>query len=547
MLYDKILLVDDELPILKSLIRTLRMEFAEIYSTTNVEEAIEIVKQHRISLVISDFRMPKMNGVELLIKLKTINPQLSTIMLSGQAELSDVSKALNVGALHKFITKPWDSVELIKEIHNALQRQADFAHHDVLTQCLLPNRLNDQLQKIINNKNDVSTLLLTVDLCNTATLNTTYGVTAVNTVIEGFAQQLKQQVSLDIYRSEDKFFMVLDCAAESVNLLTDMINKIDKAWQAFIPSDSPYGYKLSVSELKSWEKIDSDAINDRKCYLETIGHSPYFWLGYEDEPKAELKYLVKLLLDSGPQQFVAFFQPQVNVETNTIDGCEALVRRQTEFGNYEPPMTFIPILTKYNFIDDMTLSIFEQTLSMLEELEKAGYPDIRCAINVVANQVEKGIICQFLETIAQSNPRHLLRLDLEMTDTQLIQSYDKTRSEMQKLSEFGVRLSIDDFGTGFSGFEMICELPFDVLKVDGRFIQALGQSVADNAIFNSIVESAKSLNMGVIAECVEDLTQLDILRQHGCQHVQGYLFSPPLPKQEFVDYVQGYKQRERES
>ena len=184
---------------------------------------------------------------------------------------------------------------------------------------------------------------------------------------------------------------------------------------------------------------------------------------------------------------------------------------------------------------------------MREELEKAGYPDIRCAINVVANQVEKGIICQFLETIAQSNPRHLLRLDLEMTDTQLIQSYDKTRSEMQKLSEFGVRLSIDDFGTGFSGFEMICELPFDVLKVDGRFIQALGQSVADNAIFNSIVESAKSLNMGVIAECVEDLTQLDILRQHGCQHVQGYLFSPPLPKQEFVDYVQGYKQRERES
>ncbi|MGO1298405.1 MAG: EAL domain-containing protein [Vibrio sp.] len=545
MYYGKILLVDDELPILKSLIRTLRMEFAEIYSTTHVEEAIEIVKNQRISLVISDFRMPKMNGVELLMKLKAINPQLSTIMLSGQAELSDVSRALNVGAVHKFITKPWDSVELIKEIHDALDSQADFTHQDILTQCQSPNRLNEQLKRRADAHNHLPMLLLTIDLRNTATLNTTYGVTAVNTAIEDIAAQLKQQVSLEIYRDEDKFFIVLDCAADSIHLFTDVINQVNRAWQNFAQPDSPYGFNLYISEFKSWESLSSEAVNDRKCYLEAIGQSKYLWQGYEDEEKSELKHLVYLLLNHDLQPFVAFFQPQINVETNTIDGGEALVRRQNEFGRYEAPMTFIPILTKYNFIDDMTLSIFEQTVTLLEQLEEEGHANIRCAINVVANQVEKGIICHFLERIAKQNPKALLRLDIEMTDTQLVQSFDKVRVEMKKLSEFGVRLAIDDFGTGFSGFEMICELPFDVLKVDGRFIQALGKSAADNAIFNSIVESAKSLNMSVIAECVEDDTQLEILREHGCQHVQGYLFSPPLPKDAFIKYVKDYQQQER--
>lgn len=544
MYYEKILLVDDELPILKSLIRTLRMEFAEIYSTTHVDEAIEIVKQHRISLVISDFRMPKMNGVELLMKLKAINPQLSTIMLSGQAELSDVSRALNVGALHKFITKPWDSVELIKEIHHALESQADFAHQDILTQCQLPNRLNEQLQKLSDAQHSLPMLLLTIDLRNTATLNTTYGVTAVNTVIEEVAAQLKQHIALDIYRDEDKFFIVLDCAPESVDLLTDVLSQIHLAWQNFAKPDSPYGFNLYISEFKSWDSLSSEAVNERKCYLEKIGDSPYFWQGQEHETQSELKHLVHLLLNEDAQPFVAFFQPQINVETNTIDGCEALVRRQNEFGSYEAPMTFIPLLTKYNFIDDMTLSIFQQSIAMINWLEEKGRTDIRCAINVVSSQVEKGLIHRFLERFAGENAKALLRLDIEMTDTQLIQSYEKTRAEMKRLSEFGVRLSIDDFGTGFSGFEMISELPFDVLKVDGRFIRALGQSAADNAIFHSIVESANSLNMGVIAECVEDETQLEILREHGCQHVQGYLFSPPLSKEAFIKYVKDYQPQE---
>lgn len=132
---------------------------------------------------------------------------------------------------------------------------------------------------------------------------------------------------------------------------------------------------------------------------------------------------------------------------------------------------------------------------------------------------------------------HVDKLDIEVTETQHINDYSVARNEMEELKTLGVRLAIDDFGTGYSGFETICELPFDVLKIDGRFIKALGRSHADDAILNSITDSAKSLHMEIVAEWVEDARQLDVLRKQGCKYVQGYLFSPPLERDEFVRYV----------
>ena len=535
MLYDKILLVDDELPILKSLIRTLRMEFPELYSTTNVDEAIEIVKKERISVVISDFRMPKMNGVDLLIKIKTITPNISTIMLSGQAELSDVTRALNVGALHKFISKPWDSVELIEEIRNAISKQAMFSHSDILTRCKTRHRLEEIVTEVNNNYNDISKLVLVADLKGTASLNTNCGVPKVNAIIESLGEQLKKRINLDIYRDEDKFFIILDCAADSTSLLTETVETI----LSIDLSDSEttdVGIRLYVSEIESWEDtISAQEVNERKSYLEKLGHEHLYWLSDEGEQESELKSLVRFLLDHGADNFIAFFQPQINIETNQIDGCEALVRRKKEDGTYELPTKFVPMLTKYNFIDDLTKAVIQQSLSLVEVL-KSSQPNMRVAINVNASQMEKGILEHFLVVDGKALPG-VEFLDIEVTETQHINDYNAVREEMMMLKSYGIKLAIDDFGTGYSGFETICELPFDILKIDGRFIKALGKSHADDAILNSITDSAKSLHMEIVAEWVEDASQLDFLRKQGCKYVQGYLFSPPLERNEFIDYV----------
>ena len=532
--FDKILLVDDELPILKSLIRTLRMEFPELYSTTCVDEALEIVKRERIGVVISDFRMPKMNGVDLLIKIKTIDPNISTIMLSGQAELSDVTRALNVGALHKFISKPWDSVELVEEIRHAISKQGDFAQVDILTKCKPIRKLNELVAEVNNNGNDVSKLVLIADLQETNTLNTTYGVPKVNSMLEELGDYLRQALKLDVYREQDKFFVVVDCSAESTSLLSETIEHM-MAFPHADPAQPEFKLRLLISEIGSWEEVSSQEVNDRKSYMEKLGKNDLYWLGDEGEELDELKQLVRFLLENGSDNFIAFFQPQVNVETGRVDGCEALVRRRLDNGQYELPTKFVPMLTKYNFIDDLTKSVIKQSMSLLPELSEKNI-DIRVAINTTATQLEKGILRQFF-TDENGAVAQVDKLDIEVTETQHINDYDMARKEMDALKKLGVRLAIDDFGTGYSGFETICELPFDVLKIDGRFIKALGRSHADDAILNSITDSAKSLHMEIVAEWVEDARQLDVLRKQGCKYVQGYLFSPPLERDEFVRYV----------
>ncbi|WPC76083.1 EAL domain-containing response regulator [Vibrio porteresiae] len=532
--FDKILLVDDELPILKSLIRTLRMEFPELYSTTCVDEALEIVKRERIGVVISDFRMPKMNGVDLLIKIKTIDPNISTIMLSGQAELSDVTRALNVGALHKFISKPWDSVELVEEIRHAISKQGEFAHVDILTKCKPIRKLNELVTEVNNNGNDMSKLVLIADLQETSSLNSNYGVPKVNSILESLGDYLKRSLKLDVYREQDKFFVVVDCSAESTSLLSETIERM-LSFPHADPEQPEFKLRLLISEISSWEEVSSQEVNERKSYIEKLDKRDLYWLGDEGEEQDELKQLVRFLLENGSDNFVAFFQPQVNVETGLVDGCEALVRRRLADGQYELPTKFVPMLTKYNFIDDLTKAVIKQSMTLLPEL-LAKKLDLRVAINTTATQLEKGILRQFL--ISENGPiENVDKIDIEVTETQHINDYTLARKEMEALKALGVRLAIDDFGTGYSGFETICELPFDVLKIDGRFIKALGRSHADDAILNSITDSAKSLNMEIVAEWVEDARQLDVLRKQGCKYVQGYLFSPPLERDEFIRYV----------
>ena len=532
--FDKILLVDDELPILKSLIRTLRMEFPELYSTTCVDEALEIVKRERIGVVISDFRMPKMNGVDLLIKIKTIDPNISTIMLSGQAELSDVTRALNVGALHKFISKPWDSVELVEEIRHAISKQGEFAHVDILTKCKPIRKLNELVTEVNNNGNDMSKLVLIADLQETSSLNSNYGVPKVNSILESLGDYLKHSLKLDVYREQDKFFVVVDCSAESTSLLSETIERM-LSYPHADPEQPEFKLRLLISEISSWEEVSSQEVNERKSYIEKLDKRDLYWLGDEGEEQDELKQLVRFLLENGSDNFVAFFQPQVNVETGLVDGCEALVRRRLADGQYELPTKFVPMLTKYNFIDDLTKAVIKQSMTLLPEL-LAKKLDLRVAINTTATQLEKGILRQFL--ISENGPiENVDKIDIEVTETQHINDYTLARKEMEALKALGVRLAIDDFGTGYSGFETICELPFDVLKIDGRFIKALGRSHADDAILNSITDSAKSLNMEIVAEWVEDARQLDVLRKQGCKYVQGYLFSPPLERDEFIRYV----------
>ena len=532
--FDKILLVDDELPILKSLIRTLRMEFPELYSTTCVDEALEIVKRERIGVVISDFRMPKMNGVDLLIKIKTIDPNISTIMLSGQAELSDVTRALNVGALHKFISKPWDSVELVEEIRHAISKQGEFAHVDILTKCKPIRKLNELVTEVNNNGNDMSKLVLIADLQETSSLNSNYGVPKVNSILESLGDYLKRSLKLDVYREQDKFFVVVDCSAESTSLLSETIERM-LSFPHADPEQPEFKLRLLISEISSWEEVSSQEVNERKSYIEKLDKRDLYWLGDEGEEQDELKQLVRFLLENGADNFVAFFQPQVNVETGLVDGCEALVRRRLADGQFELPTKFVPMLTKYNFIDDLTKAVIKQSMTLLPEL-LAKKLDLRVAINTTATQLEKGILRQFL--ISENGPiENVDKIDIEVTETQHINDYTLARKEMEALKALGVRLAIDDFGTGYSGFETICELPFDVLKIDGRFIKALGRSHADDAILNSITDSAKSLNMEIVAEWVEDARQLDVLRKQGCKYVQGYLFSPPLERDEFIRYV----------
>jgi diguanylate cyclase len=228
------------------------------------------------------------------------------------------------------------------------------------------------------------------------------------------------------------------------------------------------------------------------------------------------------------------YQPKLNVASNRIVGAEALVRWQHPELGLVPPLRFIALAEELGLIQGIGNWVLQTACRDVAQWKRDGLGDLRIAINVAKPQFFAGDLADTVQRELQSSGLSADKLMIELTESMLMDSVGDSLGQMRALKQLGVRLSIDDFGTGYSSLSYLKTFPIDELKIDRSFIMDLPGTASDVAIVRTIIDLGHSLGMVVIAEGVETQAQLECMQALNCDKYQGFLFSKPVPQEEFV-------------
>lgn len=228
------------------------------------------------------------------------------------------------------------------------------------------------------------------------------------------------------------------------------------------------------------------------------------------------------------------YQPIVDLKNEKIIGMEALIRWQREEGVMVSPAEFIPLAEECGLIVRIGDWVLRTASLQLKSWQDAGYCDLTLSVNVAALQFQESDFVEGLSRVITETRIDPKRLKLELTETLLMKNHENVNLRLNAIKALGVLLAIDDFGTGYSSLSYLKSFPVDTLKIDRSFVSHLPENPDDAAISKMIISLARQLRLDVVAEGIETKEQLAFLRSHGCQMGQGYLFSRPIPAEEFT-------------
>ncbi len=235
------------------------------------------------------------------------------------------------------------------------------------------------------------------------------------------------------------------------------------------------------------------------------------------------------------EELELLYQPQLDLRTGRVVGLEALLRWNSKEHGMVPPDRFIPLAEQNQLIFPIGLWVLQQACDFISRLTQAGYPDVRVAVNLSPKQLASETLIGSIATLINASAISPQQLELEITESALLASLEDSSRKLRQLAELGVGLALDDFGTGYSSLTHLRLFPVETLKIDKSFIDTIPEQEA--VLVQSLVKFAQNLDMKVVAEGVESSEQWDFLRNCGCDIVQGYFMSRPLPETEVIQFL----------
>jgi len=229
------------------------------------------------------------------------------------------------------------------------------------------------------------------------------------------------------------------------------------------------------------------------------------------------------------EEFLLHYQPKVEIETGRLQGFEALLRWQDSDSGFVPPSVFVPLLERSGAMNEVGEWVLQQAARDLRAWTAAGLSTVRVAVNVSPQQLRRRDFVHHVLTNIEPAATMLAGLDIEITESMLMQDLELSISKLQQLREAGVGVAIDDFGTGYSSLGLLSRLPIDTLKIDRSFIRDIAESPKVLTLVSTVMTLARAFNMRTVAEGVENAEQLKMLRLLKCDQAQGYLFGRPSP------------------
>jgi diguanylate cyclase (GGDEF)-like protein len=230
------------------------------------------------------------------------------------------------------------------------------------------------------------------------------------------------------------------------------------------------------------------------------------------------------------------FQPKIEIQSGRLAGAEALLRWNSSTLGSVAPAKFIPLAEETGLIFSIGDWVLREACCQMQAWEAVGLPPVKVAVNVSARQFQHSNLSQSVSDLLDETGLRPQCLELEITESTIMADVEKAKLILRKLSELGIRISIDDFGTGYSSLSQLRWLPLDALKIDQSFVKDLPADGKASAIALTIIALAHNLGLRVVAEGVETDVQFDFLKEHGCDEVQGYLFSPAVAAPKLVQF-----------
>ena len=567
----KILLIEDEELVRENVLELLDAEGFETCCADNGRVGINIAQQENPDLILCDVMMPELDGYGVLEQVRQ-NPQTVTIpfiFLTAKAAKGDFRAGMELGA-DDYLTKPFTRAELLGAVGSQLRKKAAIAaryqseinktklelehkiRHDSLTG--LPNRLSlrENFADILNSRQDegqntsvIPVMCLCLDRFKIIkeNLDSLYSELLLKEVAQRLTSCTHQSDTI-AYLSENRYALILP-TADSQSLATERGQEILHALsQPFQLNDQEVfvsgsiGISLYPNHGDGIEDLLICANRAMDYSSQNGGNQVQF-----DAPTLKVGSSERLALETGlryvleREELQVYYQPRVCLKSGSIVGAEALVRWFNPERGMVSPGQFIPIAEESGLIVPISEWIYRTACEQLKIWQSKYAQDLVIAVNLSSRQFVEPNLREHLETILQETQLDPKYLELELTEGMLVQNPPLAKQKLEALNLLGIKIAIDDFGTGYSSLSYLQQFPFEILKIDQCFVRNLTEDATNAAITIAIMQMAHSLNFRVIAEGVETEAELAFLRQHPCDEIQGYFFSPPLPAHKFEELL----------
>ena len=460
-----------------------------------------------------------------------------------------------------FMEKPKDPDEIIKAGISLADRLAvtasnmaweeklyHQAHYDALTD--LPNRvlLRDRVEQAMlrANREHTTVAAMLIDLDNFKQVNDSLGHSAGDALLIECAHRLgslsRRSDTVARLGGDEFLYLIPDLASDGGGAAAmEIARKINETLALPIPiSDRLINigasigialYPENAANFEDFLKMADAAMYEAK--RNKMGGISFYSKQMNEAVRVRFELAQELRVAIKNNELLLYYQPKVAIATHRIVGAEALIRWNSPKRGLVPPIHFLPLLNEMGLSDWLGEWVLNATCSQAVAWQSQGLPPILISVNVSPANFTNGSILQLVrDALAQSglNPEYL---ELEILEEAAITSFEKVQAILTQLREMSVHIALDDFGTGYSSLVYLSQIPANVLKIDRAFINDLLTNPRQKTLLRHIIAMAKTLNYTVVAEGVEQLSQLEMLRDMNCDIIQGYLFSKPLPAEAF--------------
>ncbi|MFA6018972.1 MAG: EAL domain-containing protein [Rhodospirillales bacterium] len=438
------------------------------------------------------------------------------------------------------------SPSLLAVLHDLEASQSTKARIGVDPLTGLPNRqlFHDRAeQNLLNAKRSAKSLaLLLVGLDRFSVLNDALGHGGGDALLKEVAERLKKCVRVSDTAARlgsDQFGLILPISAadDSVIVAEKVLRSLRDPFHVEgreVVLSASVGISLYPADADSADRLMKNA-DSAMHHAKVMGRDQYqFYAGeMNDRARKRLDLEHRLRRALTQQEFVLYYQPKIRVDSDSLTGMEALIRWMEPSRGMISPADFIPVAEESGLIGPIGLWVLKEACRQNKEWQDKGLKPVRVSVNVSAHQFRDRDLIEKVHTVLDQTGMEPKWLELELTESMLVGDIEQVVTKMKALRDLGIHLSIDDFGTGYSSLSYLARFPITTLKIDRAFVKDVETNPFTAEIARAIIGLSRGLNLEVVAEGAELAAQVDFLRENGCDMVQGFYFSKPLPPAEF--------------